>query len=110
MSNFQSQKEEQELAGAADDLSSSPVAAAILAAGVGCCVLGILAVIGDGSAAAARCLTFYLPTGPLSGVTITAILVWLAVWSILARLWRSKLLPSQRSIRWPSCFWDCLCC
>lgn len=69
---------------------NGPVGAAVLSAAIGCFVLGLLAVIGDGSAAAARSLTFYLPTGPLSGVTTTAILVWLIMWFILARLWRSK--------------------
>lgn len=73
-----------------DELPNGAVAAAILSAGIGCCALGILAVIGDGSAAAARWLTFYLPTGPLSGVTTTAILAWLVSWLVLARRWRSK--------------------
>lgn len=69
---------------------NGPVAAAVLSAGIGCFVLGVLAVIGDGSAAAARALTFYFPTGPLSGVTTTAILVWLSAWFILARRWHSR--------------------
>jgi hypothetical protein len=75
---------------AASQVPNGPVAAAILSAGIGCFVLGLLAVIGDGSAAAARALTFYFPTGPLSGVTTSAILVWLAAWFVLARRWRSR--------------------
>ncbi len=38
----------------------------------------------------ARWLTFYLPTGPLSGVSSMAILLWLVTWFILARRWRTK--------------------
>lgn len=60
-------------------------AAAILSAGIGCYALGIMAVVGNGSAEVARWLTFYLPTGPLSGVVTTAILLWLVSWLILAR-------------------------
>ena len=69
---------------------NGPSASAVLSAGIGCFVLGVLAVIGDGSAAAAHALTFYFPTGPLSGVTTTAILVWLSAWFVLARRWHSR--------------------
>lgn len=69
---------------------NGPVGAAILSAAIGCCALGLLAVVGDGYPTAAHWLIFYLPTGPLSGVTTTAILVWLVAWFILARRWRSK--------------------
>jgi hypothetical protein len=90
MNAIPSREADRDNSSAVDRLPNGPAAAAILSAGIGCCALGILAVIGDGSAAAARLLTFYLPTGPLSGVTTTAILVWLLSWLILARRWRSK--------------------
>jgi hypothetical protein len=90
MNAIPSRELERDRSSAVDQLPNGPAAAAILSAGIGCCALGILAVIGDGSAAAARLLTFYLPTGPLSGVTTTAILAWLLFWLILARRWRSK--------------------
>jgi hypothetical protein len=90
MNDIQSPEKTQGNNSAADHPPNGPVGAAILSAGIGCCALGILAVIGDGSAAAAHWLTFYLPTGPLSGVTTTAILVWLISWFILARRWRSR--------------------
>lgn len=90
MKDNQSQEAGHNNSNEAGHLSNGPVGAAILAAGIGCCVLAILAVIGDGSAAVAHWLTFYLPTGPLSDVTTTAILGWLISWLVLARLWRSK--------------------
>ena len=71
-------------------LSNGPAGAAILSAGAGCCVLGILAVAADASRPIAHCLTFYTPTGPLSGVSTVAIVIWLAVWIILARFWRTR--------------------
>jgi len=64
--------------------------AAILAASLGCCALGVLAVIGDASKSAARLLSFWKPTGPLSGVSTLAILIWLIAWFVLHRLWRDR--------------------
>lgn len=70
--------------------ANGPAAAAILSAGIGCATLGILAVAGDASKGVAKLLTFYLPTGPLSGVSSLAIVVWLGVWFILAKRWGTK--------------------
>ena len=66
------------------------VAAALLACGIGCFVLGVLTVAGDGSKRLASALNFYNPTGPLAGVTTVAIAVWLIAWTILAARWRTK--------------------
>jgi hypothetical protein len=65
-------------------------AAAILAAGVGAAALGVLAVLGDKSAVVKSAMIFYKPTGPLSGVTTVAILVWLACWAVLEWRWRNR--------------------
>ncbi|MFZ0959694.1 MAG: hypothetical protein WAO35_02225 [Terriglobia bacterium] len=73
-----------------EHLPNGPAGAAILSAGVGCSVLGILAVFADASKPLARWLTFYSPTGPLSGVSSVAILLWLVTWFILAKRWRTK--------------------
>ncbi len=74
----------------ADLLPNGPAAAAILSAGAGCAVLGILAVAGDASKSIAKLLTFYLPTGPLSGVTCLAIIFWLVLWFTLAKRWANR--------------------
>ncbi|HVY47335.1 MAG TPA: hypothetical protein VHB21_15710 [Minicystis sp.] len=71
-------------------LPNGRAAAALLAAAVGCFSLGVFATLGDGSPAAARFFAFYAPTGPLSGVTTAAIVVWLVVWAALARAWRER--------------------
>jgi hypothetical protein len=65
-------------------------AAAILAAGVGSLALAVLACAGDKLAAVKNGLIFYKPTGPLSGVTTTAILIWLVAWGILEWRWRNR--------------------
>ena len=74
-------------------IPNGAAAAAILSAGAGCFFLGLFALLGDAFQAVARLFIFYGPTGPLSGVTTTAILIWLASWGILARAWRGKSLP-----------------
>jgi len=65
-------------------------AAAILAAGIGSFALAVLAIAGDKSAAIKSSLVFYKPTGPLSGVTTAAILIWFLTWGILEWRWRDR--------------------
>ncbi len=73
-----------------DTLPNGPAAAAILAAGIGCAALGILAFAGDASDAIGRMLNIYNPSGTLSGVTTGAIIVWLVAWFALNRVWRTR--------------------
>ncbi len=75
-------------------LSNGPGAAAILSSAIGCFVLGVLALAGDAFPPIARALNVWKPTGPLSGVTDLAIIVWLLVWLVLARVW------AQRTVNW----------
>jgi hypothetical protein len=77
-------------AAAAEQVPNGPAAAAILSAGAGCALLGVLALAGDASKAIAKVLNFYNPSGPLSGVTTLAILFWLGMWFGLAKRWGSK--------------------
>jgi hypothetical protein len=72
------------------DVPSGPGAAAILAAGIGCAVLGVFALMGDASKGIGEFFKFYGPVGPLSGVTISAIAVWLAAWFVLAKMWSDR--------------------
>lgn len=73
-----------------ETIPNGPAGAAILSAGAGSCALGVLAVLADGSKTIGHWLTFYRPTGSLSGVTSVAIVVWLVIWLILARCWRAR--------------------
>lgn len=74
----------------ATEVRTGAAGAAILAASLGCCALGVLADIGDASKIAARFLTFWKPTGPLSGVSTLAIALWLIAWFVLHRFWRKR--------------------
>jgi hypothetical protein len=71
-------------------LTNGSGAAAILAAGIGSFALAVLACAGDKLAAVKNSLIFYKPTGPLSGVTTTAILIWFVTWGILEWRWRNR--------------------
>jgi hypothetical protein len=72
-------------------------AAAILSAGIGSFALAVLAFAGDKSATAKNLLVFYIPTGPLSGVTTSAILLWLFTWGILEWRWRNRTVAVGRT-------------
>ena len=62
-------------------------AAAILAGGVGMFAVGVLAIAADKFVLLGKLLVFYPLTGKLSGVTCTAVLIWLLSWAILERGW-----------------------
>lgn len=70
--------------------SNGAGAAAVLSVGVGAISLAVLAIIADHAPAFKRHMIFYVPTGPLSGVTTTATIVWLACWTCLGIAWRRR--------------------
>ena len=71
-------------------------AAAVLAAGMGAFLVALFALIADKSAAVKGLMIFYKPTGPLSGVTTCAIVVWLLVWFGLDRRWCGRTVAMGR--------------
>lgn len=73
-----------------NDIPNGRGAAAILAAGVGCAAVGVLALARDAFPPVANALNFYKPSGPLSGVTTVAVVIWLVAWFFLARKWRNE--------------------
>jgi len=88
----------QEISTSADaaSLTNGSGAAAILAAGIGAFALAALAIAGDQILLIRRWMVFYKPTGPLSGVTTTAILIWLFAWGILEWRWRNRTVAARR--------------
>jgi hypothetical protein len=76
--------------------ANGAAAAAVLAMAMGSFVLGVCALAGDAFPAMAHLLNVWNPTGPLSGVTSLAIIVWLTVWFLLARAWNSRNLDLRR--------------
>jgi len=76
-------------------IPNGPAAAAILSAGAGCFLVSACAWLGDAFPPVARFFLFYKPTGPLSGVTTTSILIWLALWVVLSKAWAGKTIPMR---------------
>ena len=74
----------------ADQLPTGPGAAAVLAAGIGCLALGLLALASDAIPLLDRAMRFWPPSGSLSGVSTSAVVIWLVAWFLLARRWHRR--------------------
>ena len=75
---------------------SGDIAATMLAAGVGCALLGLLVVLSEASERAAALLTLQEAVGPLSGKAVAAVTGWLLAWALLHVLLRSRSMRSSR--------------
>ena len=78
-----------------EDLDQRPapnggVAAAVIAAGIGCATLGLLVVAAAASPQVSQLLNFYSQTGPLSGKAIVSTVVYLVAWPNLHYRLRDK--------------------
>jgi len=71
-------------------IPDGPAAAAILASGVGCLVIGVMTTGAEMNASLKTALTWSDPVGPLSGKTLVGVIAWLIVWAILHFLWKGK--------------------
>jgi len=76
--------------------SNGSGSAAVLAAGIGAFFLAVLAIVADKVVPIKRLMVFYKPTGPLSGVTTSAIFIWLVAWAILDARWRGRSVAAAR--------------
>jgi hypothetical protein len=76
---------------------TGPVAAAVLAAGIGAFVLGLLTTLSEASTGVHDFLEFDEDVGPLSGKTIIAVIAYVASWAVLHGLWRRQN-PALRPI------------
>lgn len=80
------------------DKPEGPVAAAILAGGVGALALGVFTTLAEASTSVKDFLSFYDPVGPLSGKTICAVVVWLVSWVVLHLVYRDKAVESRKAL------------
>lgn len=83
-----------------DSIPNGSGGAAILAAGIGCAAIGLLAFAGDAWDAIGKALNIYNPSGTLSGVTTFGIIIWLVAWFALDRFWREKTVAMVRINVW----------
>ena len=77
-------------------LTNGPAAAAILATGIGSLMLGLLTIVSAAPGWIHTILTFYPPSGVLSGQTTIAVLAWLVAWGILAWRWQHRQVKFTR--------------
>lgn len=69
---------------------NGPAAAALLAAGIGSFVLGLLTTLAAAAKAFGMALNLYNPVGPLSGKTAGAVAAWLIAWVVLHLAWKDR--------------------
>ena len=72
--------------------------AAILAAGIGCAALGLTIDLAEAFKPVSNALSFYNPTGDLSGKSIVAIAVWMIAWAIFHAGWKNRKIQSPGMI------------
>lgn len=80
------------------DKPEGPVAAAILAGGIGCLAMGILTTLAEASAGVKDFLTFTKPVGPLGGKTTVTVAIWLVAWVVLHIAYRGKEVESRKAL------------
>jgi lysylphosphatidylglycerol synthetase-like protein (DUF2156 family) len=80
------------------DKPEGPIAAAILAGGVGALAMGVITTLSESVASFSKALNLYNPVGPLSGKTILTVAVWLASWVVLHLVYRRKQYESRRAL------------
>jgi hypothetical protein len=80
------------------DRPEGPIAAAILAAGVGGLALGVVTTLAEASTTVKDALNWSNPVGPLSGKTIVTVLAWLAAWAVLHVVYRRKQYETRRAL------------
>jgi hypothetical protein len=69
------------------------IAAALLAAGIGCAAFGLLVVLAEVSVAIRDALTVSEGAGPLSGKGLGATVLWAVAWAVLHLRLRNRELP-----------------
>ena len=72
------------------DLPNGPVAAALVAGGIGSAVTGLMTVLSEASAGIKTFLTWLTPVGPLSGKTGVGVILFLVSWVVLHNLYKGK--------------------
>ncbi len=71
---------------------NGPVAAALLAGGIGSAAMGLITLIFElnDKSAFAKSLSWYKPVGGLSGKSGLSIIIFFVAWAILHYLWKDK--------------------
>ncbi|MBI3971951.1 MAG: hypothetical protein HY332_11730 [Chloroflexi bacterium] len=71
-------------------LPNGAAAAALLAAGIGCAVFGLIIPLSEAVPALKTALNWWNPAGPLVGKTAVPVIVWLISWGALHSMWQAR--------------------
>jgi len=80
------------------DKPEGPIAAAIIAGGIGAAALGVFTTLAEASTGVKDWMQWSDRVGPLSGKTIMAVLVWLVSWAVLHVALRSRPYETRRAL------------
>ena len=72
------------------DRPTGPVAAALLATGIGAFTLGLFTTLSEASTGIHDFLEFTDEVGPLGGKTVLAVVAYFGSWAVLHGLWRRQ--------------------
>lgn len=80
------------------DKPEGPVAAAIIAGGVGALAVGLLTTLAEANTTIKDFLNVSDPVGPLSGKTIGGVIIWLVAWAVLHVIYKDKPFETRRAL------------
>jgi hypothetical protein len=80
------------------DKPEGPIAAAVIAGGIGAAVLGLFTTLAEASTGVKNWLQWSDAVGPLSGKVLMALLVWLVAWALLYLALRNKPYETRRAL------------
>lgn len=73
-----------------DELPNGPVAAALIAGGLGCGTIALMTLLAEAFPSVADALNWWKPAGPLTGKTLIGAIVFLAAWLVLHLIFRGR--------------------
>jgi len=79
---------------------TGPAAAALVAAGIGTFIIGLMTTLAAASAGLRNALAWYGPSGPLSGKTGVGLIAWLVAWIVLHSIWKGRELNLGKAFTW----------
>jgi hypothetical protein len=72
------------------DKPNGPVAAALLAGGIGSAFFGLIVLLSEVSEGFGAALNWYNPVGPLSGKSTLGIAAFFIAWAVLHSMWKNR--------------------
>lgn len=73
-----------------EDLPNGPVAASLIAGGIGAATIGLMTVLAEASEPIKNALNWWNPAGPLTGKSLTGVILFFLSWIVLHVIFRGK--------------------